>query len=150
MLRAAVAVTTVGLVLLTLLWVFQRRLIYLPSTERVPPAARVLPGAQDVTVTTSDGVKLAAWYVVGQRPRRGMGVLVANGNAGNRSMRAPLARALALRGFDVLLFDYRGFGGNRGAPTERGLGRDVRAAEEFLTAHVGIPSSRLIYFGESL
>jgi uncharacterized protein len=54
-----------------------------------------------------------------------MAVLVAGGNAGNRSLRAPLARALARRGFAVLLFDYRGYGGNSGRPSEDGLARDA-------------------------
>jgi predicted alpha/beta hydrolase len=36
-----------------------------------------------------------------------MAVLVAPGNAGDRSMRAPLARSFAQRGLAVLLFDYR-------------------------------------------
>jgi pimeloyl-ACP methyl ester carboxylesterase len=75
---------------------------------------------------------------------------VANGNAGDRSLRAPLARALADRGFAVLLFDYRGFGGNPGSPTEKGLARDARAAYEFLVQEAGLAPERLLYFGESL
>jgi fermentation-respiration switch protein FrsA (DUF1100 family) len=74
-------------------------------------------------------------------------VLVANGNAGNRSGRAPLARALAARGLSVLLFDYRGYGGNPGSPSEAGLARDVRAAYRFLAAHGRHP---LLFYGESL
>lgn len=35
-------------------------------------------------------------------------MLVANGNAGNRAGRAPLARALYKAGFAVLVFDYGG------------------------------------------
>jgi uncharacterized protein len=54
-------------------------------------------------------------------------VLVANGNAGNRSLRAPLARALASAGLAVLLFDYRGYGGNPGRPSEQGLAKGSRA-----------------------
>ncbi len=61
-------------------------------------------------------------------PDRHLAVLVANGNAGNRSGRAPLARALSERGLAVLLFDYRGYGGNPGSPSEPGLARNVPAA----------------------
>ena len=149
-LRTALVVTVVGLLLVTLLWIFQRRLIYLPSTGPVPSAAQMIPGARDVAVETSDGLRLGAWYVPARQPERGMGVLIANGNAGDRSLRAPLAKALADRGLAVLLLDYRGFGGNPGSPTERGLARDVRAGQRFLTEEVGIPANRLIYFGESL
>src|SRR5215207_11035531 len=85
-----VAVVAMLAVVLGLLWQFQRRLIYLPSSGPVPNAAAVLPGARDVVLQTSDGVRLGAWYVPGQ-PETAT-VLVANGNAGDRSARAPLAR----------------------------------------------------------
>jgi fermentation-respiration switch protein FrsA (DUF1100 family) len=49
----------------------------------------------------------------------------------------------------VLLFDYRGYGGNPGSPSEPGLALDVRAARGFLR-DAGVPADRLVYFGESL
>lgn len=136
--------------MLFLVWVFQRRLIYLPSSGPVPKAAEVIPGARDVTLQTSDGLQLDAWYVPAEGTDRNMAVLVANGNAGDRSLRAPLADALANEGFSVLLFDYRGYGGNPGAPSEEGLARDARAAFGFLTEQQRVPGDRLIFFGESL
>jgi alpha-beta hydrolase superfamily lysophospholipase len=77
-------------------------------------------------------------------------VLVANGNGGHRGLREPLARALQDEGLAVLLFDYRGYAGNPGSPTEDGLASDVRAARSFLVEDAGVPPERLVYFGESL
>jgi uncharacterized protein len=94
-------------------WVLQRRLIYLPSTGAVPSAASMLAGAGDVQLMASDGLQLGAWYIPARRQADTFTVLVANGNAGDRSLRAPLAKALANQGFGVLLFDYRGYGGNQ-------------------------------------
>ncbi len=142
----------VGLILLTFLtfvYVFQRRLIYLPSGQ-VPKVSAVLPGAEDARFETNDGIELKAWFVPAGSPDAGPGVLVANGNAGNRSHRAPLARALAGHGTSVLLFDYRGYGGNPGTPSEAGLRRDVRAAREYLTNRAEVDPARIFYFGESL
>lgn len=150
MLRAAVIVSAVVVLLLGLVWGLQRHLIYLPGTEAVPPSAAVLPGASEVTLDTSDGLSLGAWFIPADEPDRGMAVLVANGNAGNRSGRAPLARALAAHGLAVLLFDYRGYGGNAGNPDERGLARDVRAARQFLVERAGFSDQQLLLFGESL
>jgi uncharacterized protein len=144
-----VVVAAMG-ILLALLWGFQRRLIYLPSASSVPPAAEVIDGARDVTLRTTDGLRLGAWLVAADDPERGMTVLVANGNAGDRSLRAPLAEALAAEGLAVLLFDYRGYGANPGSPTERGLARDVRAAYRFLVDQAGVPPDRILYYGESL
>jgi pimeloyl-ACP methyl ester carboxylesterase len=145
----ASVVMAVVLFVVLLSWAFQRRLIYLPSTGAVPSAATVLAGARDVQLTTTDGLRLGAWYVPGRVAAGTFTVLVANGNAGDRSLRAPLARALANQGFGVLLFDYRGYGGNPGRPSEEGLARDVRAARQFLIDQ-GVPGERLLYYGESL
>jgi uncharacterized protein len=141
------------LVLLTLLvgllWTFQRSLIYLPDDGPVGAADTVLPGARDVVLTTDDGLRLAAWYLSAAAPDA-PAVLVANGNGGHRGLRAPLARALHAEGVSVLLFDYRGYGGNPGSPSEAGLALDVRAAREFLVEDARVRPERILYFGESL
>lgn len=146
---AAVVVVAVVAVL-TLAYLFQRALIYLPSDGPVPAAAEVLPGARDVRLTTGDGLELGAWHVPPTGPDLGYTVLVANGNGGDRSHRADLAAALRAEGFAVLLFDYRGYGGNPGSPSEEGLALDVRAARDHLVRDLRIPPDRLIYFGDSI
>jgi fermentation-respiration switch protein FrsA (DUF1100 family) len=147
--RAALVAGLVVLVALVTVWSLQRRLIYFPDTATVPSASTVISGARDVSLHTDDGLTLDGWLVPARAPARDVAVLVANGNGGDRSLRAPLARALAAEGLTVLLFDYRGYGGNPGSPTEAGLALDVRAARESLLA-TGVPESRLLYFGESL
>jgi fermentation-respiration switch protein FrsA (DUF1100 family) len=147
--RAALIVAAMAVLVVVVLWVFQRSLIYFPFSQPVPSAGTVLDGGQDVRLRTTDGLALGAWYVPAKPPDRAT-VLVANGNAGNRALRAPLARALAERGLGVLLFDYRGYAGNPGRPSEDGLARDVRAARRFLVEQAKVPPSRLIYYGESI
>ena len=149
LLRGLVVVAVVLAVLTGLLWGLQRRLVYLPDDGPVPAAATVLPGARDVVLETSDGLRLGAWFVPGPGPDA-PAVLVANGNGGHRGLRAPLAAALAARGLAVLLFDYRGYGGNPGSPSEEGLARDVRAARASLLEEAGVPPDRVLYLGESL
>jgi uncharacterized protein len=150
LLAGLVGVGVIAALLVVLPWALQRRLIYLPSMAPVPSVGQVLPGARDVTLHTADGLALGAWLVPPRYPDRKVTVLVADGNAGDRTLRAPLAAALADQGVGVLLFDYRGYGGNPGSPSERGLALDVRAAHRFLVEQAGIPPHRLIYYGESL
>jgi uncharacterized protein len=50
----------------------------------------------------------------------------------------------------VILVDYRGYGGNPGAPTENGLAADSRAARAYLVGRPDVDASRIVYFGESL
>jgi pimeloyl-ACP methyl ester carboxylesterase len=147
--RAGTVVLLVLVLVTGMLWAFQRRFVYFPDAGPATPAEAVLPGAVDVTLRTADGLRLAGWFLPGPG-RDAPAVLVANGNGGHRGLRAPLARALGDAGMAVLLFDYRGFGGNPGAPSEEGLALDVRAARSFLLDEAGVPPGRLLYFGESL
>lgn len=131
--------------LLTGLWLFQRRLIYLP-TGTVAPIADVLPGWSEANIATADGLELLAWYSPPQAEEPV--VVVLPGNAGNRSDRAPLGASLADEGFGVLLVEYRGYGGNPGHPSEAGLALDARAATSFVAEQA--PGHDVILFGESL
>jgi fermentation-respiration switch protein FrsA (DUF1100 family) len=147
-LGAGLVLLVVVIALLAAVWLLQRRLIYFPDSM-IPPAGSVLPGAQEVTLRTEDGLALGAWHLAPTGADRGITILVTPGNAGSRALRAPLANRLAAAGFAVLLLDYRGYGGNPGSPSENGLITDARAARAYLADH-GVPAERLIYFGESL
>ena len=150
--RGVLAVALVTGVLMGILWTFQRQLIYYPDPSAVPPAADVIAGARDVTLHTSDGLKLGAWFLPApaeSRPGGDMAVLFAPGNGGNRLGRADFAVELQRRGFAVLLMDYRGYGGNPGSPSESGVAADAIAAVDAL-AELGYPPESTIYFGESL
>src|SRR4051794_24931354 len=150
MMQVLAAVMVVLLVGLTVAYVFQRRLIYAPSSDPVPPAGTVVPGARDVQLHTADGLTLGAWYVPARGRDLGVTVLVAHEKGGDRAIHALLAKRLAARGMSVLLFDYRGYGTNPGDPSEIGLALDVRAARDYLVHDMGMPQGRLIYLGQSL
>lgn len=139
----------VVLALVALVWSQQRRLIYFPFGAVPKPEEVGLRGAEAVSFSTVDGLTLSGWFV-DRSDNPDFTVIVFNGNAGNRAFRAPLADALARDNLAVLLFDYRGFGGNPGSPTQEGLERDARAAREYVVTRAGVDPQRLVYFGESL
>ena len=143
-------VIVLGAGLLLLVWVFQRSLIYFPSREVPSPEEMELTDVETVSLPTADGLSLAGWFLPSPAPAPSGTVIVFNGNAGNRAYRAPLAAGLVDRGYQVLLFDYRGYGGNEGAPSETGLLADARAARAYLVGRPDVDATRLIYFGESL
>jgi len=144
-LETVVTLTAAAVLVLSGLWLLQRRLIYFPVSE-VAPLSTSLPGARTVEINTDDGLTLTGWFVA--PPAATAAVLVLNGNAGNRADRAPLARALVERGYEVLIFDYRGYGGNEGSPSEEGLALDARAAITALAESATV--DRIVLFGESL
>lgn len=155
--RSVLILAIVGLVIVAFLYITQRSLVYFPGSSI--PRVELLPqGADTLELHTDDGLRLPAWFLpptaesmpAGAEPKPGPAVLICNGNAGDRSHRLPLAVALAERGFAVLVFDYRGYAGNPGNPTEDGLRADARAAAEALAARPEVDPDRIAYFGESL
>jgi uncharacterized protein len=124
-------------------------LLYLPSRKIVQtPRAAGLRFA-DVAFRTDDGERLHAWWVPAQAPAIGH-VLLCHGNAGNVGDRLPHLALLSGAGFDVLAFDYRGYGRSSGRPSEDGTDRDARAARDALLRQDGVDRARVLYLGESL
>nr|WP_284701322.1 alpha/beta fold hydrolase [Rhodoplanes tepidamans] len=146
MLRLCLIGLAVYAVLVAVLYVAQRRLMYLPETRRTPPVAAGLPQAEEIELSTADGERLVAWHVP---PRDGRPVLLyLHGNGGALRHRAERFAALARDGFGLLAVSYRGFGGSTGAPTEAGLLADAEAGHALLAARYG--PGRIVAFGESL
>lgn len=149
MIAMAILAVVIG-TLLALLWTMQRRLMYFPTADVPTPDQIGLTPVEPVTFETSDGLELSGWFLAAPGPSPRVSVLVFNGNAGNRADRAPLAAALHRYGLQVLLVDYRGYGGNPGTPSESGFAADARAARAYLVGRADVDASRLVYFGESL
>lgn len=124
-------------------------LLYLPSPviEQTPASAGLV--YRDLELETDDGERLHGWWVQRRAAWRGH-VLLCHGNAGNVGDRVVHAAILSHAGFDVLLFDYRGYGNSSGRPSERGTYRDARAALAGLLRQPGVDPARVFYLGESL
>ena len=147
---AAFVILLSAIAVLALAWTFQRRLIYFPFGHVPSPSEVGLDGVEEVMFGTDDGIQLHGWFVSSRVQPARYTIVVFNGNAGNRAYRSTLAHAFRERGLAVLLFDYRGFGGNAGTPTEPGLAADARAARAYVGRRADVDPSRVAYFGESL
>jgi uncharacterized protein len=124
-------------------------LVYFPARELARTPADLGLAAREVAIDTDDGERLHGWFVAAQAPARGH-VLLCHGNAGNVGDRVEHAQLLTGVGFDVLLFDYRGYGRSSGRPSEEGTYRDARAARESLLGQEGVEARQVVYLGESL
>jgi len=129
------------------LYVFQRQLLYFPDVARPKLGDLAALGVQEVKLRTVDELLLLSWYLP---PSDGRPVVAYfHGNGGHIGYRAERVRWLARAGYGVLMAEYRGYGGNPGAPTESGLLADGVAALDFLGG-AGIMPNRLVLYGESL
>lgn len=138
--------------LLVLMWWLQPKLVFHPDV----PSRSVdfTPGEvglqyDSVSITTSDGLDLDAWFVPGPETDS-PAVLFLHGNAGNIGHRIETLEMLHDAGAATLIIDYRGFGRSEGKPTERGTYRDATAAWRWLTDERGYAPDRVVIVGRSL
>ena len=91
---------------------------------------------------------LRGWFIRSETANQT--VLFCMGNTGNISGMLLYARLLADGGFNVLLFDYQGFGGSTGVASALSLRGDTLAAFDYLTNERGISAENIGVFGVSL
>lgn len=132
---------------IALIYFFQRHLLYFPTRQTPQLTAYKATDMEIIRLKSADNITLKSWYKKAKKNKPT--VLYLHGNAGHIGYRMPMARQLMNAGFGVLLLEYRGFGGNRGSPTEQGLYKDAQAALAFL-AQQQVTDNQLVIFGESL
>ncbi|MBB71048.1 MAG: hypothetical protein CMF50_01460 [Legionellales bacterium] len=143
--RLLLSIVLIYVLVAVFLYLFQRQIIYRPGYG--PTGDHwALPKGETITLTTNDGLSLQAWYRPAQRNLPTL--LIFHGNAGAINLRSYLVTPYLIHGYGVFLFDYRGYGGNPGKPTETGLYKDGEAAVNYLRQRV--KPRCIVYYGESL
>ncbi len=132
-------------------WLLQPKLLFQPYAELVGVPSAWGLAYEDIRLTTSDGVRLHAWFLPAERRRSAPHTLLfLHGNAGNISHRSASLTIFADLGLDQLIIDYRGYGQSDGKPTEAGLYLDADAAWRWLTKVRGVQPRDIVVFGRSL
>ena len=104
---------------------------------------------EDVTFESEDGTKLNGWFVPALGRAEGT-VIHFHGNAQNMSSHFTYVKWLPNKGFNVFLFDYRGYGKSEGRPGRRGVYEDSVAAIRYVQSRPDVDPDRLLIFGQSL
>ncbi len=136
----------VGLLVVSMPWL-EPLLTYHPVPFAGHTPAEAGLDYRDVRLRTADGETLHGWWIPAARSDLPV-LLFFHGNAGNREHRLHNLAGLHAAGISVLIFDYRGYGGSTGRPSEAGLIRDGEAAFDWLRAEVG--DRPIVIFGRSL
>jgi fermentation-respiration switch protein FrsA (DUF1100 family) len=130
--------------------IFEEQFIFFPDrypSGRYDESSRI-PHLVDCWMMAEDGVKLHGWYAPSDSAIATF--VIAHGNAGNISHRIEIIHALQESGFNVLMFDYRGYGRSEGSPSEEGIYKDGRAAFDYARGLPQVDSQRIILWGTSL
>ena len=113
----------------------------------VPPETYGLK-AEEVWLTTSDGVRINGWFFPQAGAKRVL--LFFHGNAENIGTGLERTKILTALGLNIFAVDYRGYGKSAGSPDESGVYRDADAAYLYLTGERGFRPKDVIIHGVSL
>ncbi len=102
---------------------------------------------EDVRLKNDEGKLLHGWFFPGKRDQT---LLYFHGNAGNIGDRIDKIQFLKKIGWNIFIFDYRGYGGSEGVPTIEGVQKDSEAAFRYLQEARKIPNEQIVFFGESI
>ncbi len=119
---------------------------YQPSAVIYTQPADLGITVENVFFGAPNGPRLHGWWVKARGPARGT-VVFAHGNAGNLRLHTPAVKWLPELGYNLLSFDYRGYGQSEGSVTRKGTIEDTLAAIDFATAR---DAGRVVVFGHSL
>lgn len=109
---------------------------------------------QSVEFKSKDGTTLHGWFVPAKglaNPKNALGTVIHfHGNAQNISAHWHGVKWLPEQGFNVFLFDYRGYGQSQGKPSQQGLFDDSNAALDYVRQRADVDANKLLVFGQSL
>jgi len=122
--------------------------VFHPQTKLDMTPDRMGLPHESINFKAADGTKLHGWFF--PLPGKSPVMLFCHGNGGNISHRLHNIQALLKKGFQVFIFDYRGYGKSKGSPSREGVYLDGLAAYDYLRNRLGIPPDRIVLFGRSL
>ncbi|MBA4386897.1 MAG: alpha/beta hydrolase [Verrucomicrobia bacterium] len=104
---------------------------------------------EEVTFVSGDGTKLSGWFVPAMGQAIGT-VIHFHGNAQNMTAHYSYVDWLPVEGFNVFVFDYRGYGKSGGPPDRQGVYEDCLAAIQYVCRRKDVDRDKLLIFGQSL
>jgi len=128
-------------------YIFQRSLLYHPKENNYFGDTLTVE-IEKVKINTQDGIELLSWYH-NKNLNSYKTILFLHGNAGSLENRIHKINHFKEMNVNFLLISWRGFSGNKGKPTEKGLYEDAKSAVAWLKSK-GVNENNIIIYGESL
>lgn len=123
-------------------WLASERMIF------CPPPATYRGGLDVIKIAVGEREKISAMWLTNATAR--FTILFSHGNAEDLGTVRWDLKELCDAGFNVLGYDYRGYGTSGGKPTERNCYGDIDAAYRHLTETLHVAPSNIIVFGRSV
>ena len=129
------------------------QLFYFPTRDE--PSTPAIWGLkyEPIHFKSGDGTPLHGWFIPAKdKPAKSAKgtVVFSHGNAGSISYHLGFCAWLAEAGYNVMMYDYRGFGKSGGTVDRRGMIDDVKAAFAYASKRPDIDTTRIVSYGHSL
>lgn len=142
------ALVAVYVLVTLLMFLAQRSLIYPAAAVTLRIEDQGLPALRAIVTEPEPGLRITHWYHPPARDGEPLMVFF-HGNGSDLGNAFHKMRPFVEAGMGLLAVGYRGYSGNPGKPSEKGLTADARSAVEWASAQ-GYGRERLVYYGESL
>ncbi|MEX1048961.1 MAG: alpha/beta fold hydrolase [Akkermansiaceae bacterium] len=124
---------------------------YFPTRDEPATPATWGLKYESVDFKSPDGTPLHGWFIPAKDPQPAKGTVVfSHGNSGSIGYHLGFVAWLAESRFNVMIYDYRGFGKSGGTVDRRGMIDDVKAAFTYVRQRDDVDPDRLVSFGHSL
>jgi len=133
--------------LLVILFIFQRNLMYHPQ-ENNYFGDKLKVEIEKVNITTIDNINLLGWFHK-KDLNKFKTIIYFHGNAGTLDNRIHKLNHFKDMDVNFLIIAWRGFSGNQGSPSEKGLYIDGQSAINWALKQ-GVIEEDIILYGESL
>ena len=134
------------------LWVAEPQLVFMTHLSRRHTAPLDPAVFRSQTFASRDGLRLTSVVLAHDSSRDRYWILFcppAGASTRVKRIQDHLKQLWSL-GYNVMAFDYRGFGDSPGVPSEDGLYADAAAAYAYLVSQQRVPPARIILAGRSL
>ena len=147
LLTIIIALSLIYLIILVFLFFFQRSLLYHPNVNNYFND-RLKVNIEEVQIKTSDNINLLGWFHK-KDLNRFKTIVYFHGNAGKLENRIHKLNHFKDMNVNFLIISWRGFSGNSGKPTEKGLYEDGKSTIDWLK-NIGLSDKDIVLYGESL
>jgi len=136
-------------VIAVIAWAGLDNVFYYPDNRGYTTPAADGYKYEEVQFQSKDGTKLSGWFIPAKGKALGT-VVHFHGNAQNMSAHYSFVAWLPANGFNLFVFDYRGYGKSEGKISRQGVYEDAVAAVEYIKTRTDIDQNKIILFGQSI
>lgn len=133
------------------LFLFQEKMIFFPqviSETYCQELTNQYSDVEEIKFKTSDGVSLHGWLVKNPKSVKSPLIIYYGGNAEELSYL--IAKFINIKGYSILLMNYRGYGLSTGLPNEKNLCQDAELIYDEMVKRNDIDTEKIVVMGRSI